>query len=226
MFENEYIVEKNNTKSLKDINKKSKSNDELKKLSEEIVYSITDKKGQAISAKLINENNKKFIRCVVLNKKEKHFVEYDEKGNKVLNMYKDNSLDNKSKNKNIDFEQAYKKAIRCVGLIYNDKTKKLNFNQVEKDILNEETYNFIFNRIHNDIEIKDQYISININGKTGEVDSMFIEWNDNSEFNDSKINNIENTKKEYMQSLKGSYIYINEYGTGKLYYSLKDDMMQ
>ena len=226
LFESEYIVEKNNTKSLKDINKKSKSNEEIKKLAEEIVYSLTEKKGKAISAKLINENNKKFIKCVVLSKKEKYFIEYDEKGNKVLNIYKDGDIETKIKNKDIDFETAYKTAIKSVGLIYNDKVKNLNFTQAEKEILNGASYNFVFNRIYNDIDVKDQYVSVNINGKTGEVDSMFIEWDDNSKFNNSKINNIENIKKEYLQNLKGNYIYINEYGTGRLYYSLKDSITQ
>lgn len=224
IFKDEYTVKGNVQGKIKNLNSEIKTKEEVEAVSKDIIKVLTGKEGTAKSTKIIEENGKRLIRSIIgAPLGERYYVEYDSKTFQVMNIYKYgyDTLE-KSNFTPIEFNEAYKKAVESIGLIYNKELKNLDLNQREYDLSNSRVYNFTFNRLHNKLKVKDQYISVNVDAITGEVLSIFLEWKNQSKFDNSRKGDIEKAKESYLDSLKGEYVYINENGIGKLYYILKE----
>lgn len=224
IFKDEYTVKGNVVGKIKSLNSEVKTEEEAEKVSVDIVKAITGKTGKVKSTKTIKENGKSIIRSIIeTESKEKYYVEYDSKTFKVLNIYKYgyDTLEKSSFNP-IEFKEAYKKAVVSIGLIYNKELKSLNLNQKEYELNKSRVYSFTFNRLHNKLNVEDQSIGVNIDALTGEVLSVFLDWNNKSTFDDSGKKDIEKASEKYLSNLKGEYVYINENGIGKLYYILRE----
>ncbi|KMT21118.1 YcdB/YcdC domain-containing protein [Clostridium cylindrosporum] len=224
IFKDAYTVKENISSGIKNLTNTPKTKKEVESVSLDIIKRLTGKDGRALPIKVINENGTNLIRSIIATKSgERYYVEYDAKSFEVLNIYKYGYETVERGNfKPIEFKDAYKKAITAMALIYNKELKNINLNQNEYELSDSRVYSFNFNRVYNDIDVKDQYISVNVDAITGEILSVFIEWNKNSKFDDANKKTVENKREKYLESLEGEHVYINENGRGKLYYVLKN----
>lgn len=221
----EYIVKNNISKSIDNLNNKAKTKEEIEQISLDIISKIVNKKGRTLPIKEVEENSKSLIRNVVVTEdKERYYIEYDSKTFKVVNIYKYGYSTKETKNfKPIEFEKAYEKAVKSIGALYSEEFNNLNLKQKEYSLMNSRVYNFNFNREENDIKVEDQYIAVSIDAITGEILSIFLEWNNESQFDKASKHKIDREMDKYLNKLKGKYKYINENGIGKLYYTLKKE---
>lgn len=225
LLNNEYTVKEGIPKGIENLNSKPKSKDDVKEISINIIEKLTGKKGRSLPVKVVEESGKRFIRSIVATTDvERYYVEYDEKTFNVLNIYKYGyDTTKKEEFKAIDFNDAYKRAVTAIGLIYNKEFKNINLNQTEYDLVgNARVYSFKFKRIYKNIDVNDQYIAVNVDAITGEVLSVFLEWNSKSTFDSLGKREVEEKRDKYLKKLEGHYVYISENNIGKLYYILKD----
>jgi hypothetical protein len=104
----------------------------------------------------------------------------------------------------VSWEEGYNKAIGVLGEYFSDKIKNIDLTQTRRiyDIKNEEEYiperyyYYTFTRKVDEIPYEHNYISIEINAKTGEISKMRCYWEDDIEFIDKKGNIGENKVKE------------------------------
>ncbi|MEF9952150.1 MAG: hypothetical protein RR840_01925 [Clostridium sp.] len=218
---NEYTIEGN-------INIKKKIKESLKdisegdKTSENIVSGLTGYKVNSVKTSSIKENKRELLRSEVTTEEGIiYYVEYSLTSLQFLNVYQFGyDTVEKKKSPKIGFEKAYKSALSTIGFLYGSKIDRLTLSQSESDMKESTVYTFTFNRIEDSIPVDGQYISINIDAKTGQVLSSLIEWSGELQLEKANKRYIQKKRRDYLEKLKGQYVYINENNRGKLYYKL------
>ncbi|MEF9952536.1 YcdB/YcdC domain-containing protein [Clostridium sp.] len=221
---NEYTVD-GKISSKGKIKDQLKSSSESDNVSRDIVVGLTGYEVVSCNSSDVTENKNKLIRTEVITKEGyKYFVEYDKDSLKLLNVYQSEfeSIDKKL-SKKISFENAYKNALSALGFLYSSKVEELLLTQSEGDIKESTTYTFKFNRAEDNIPVDGQYICVNIDAKTGQILSSIIQWSENIEIEKSSKRYVQKKRREYLEKLKGQYVYINENNLGKLYYKLTNN---
>jgi len=149
---------------------------------------------------------------------------YNESGNVSINAITGEII-NSSKYSNEDYsaienfqpkltwDQAYTKALEVVAEYYPDKIKEIKTDQYHydygtKDKMGERSYYFNFVRLQNGIEYNENNISVGFSAVSGNVNSIYYNWDTNIKFPESK---------DIVSEEKASEMLFNKYTPSLMY---------